>query len=109
MREERRAGRSAAEAARRGIAATAGTVTGAAVVMVAVFGIFATLRLLSMKQVGVGLATAVLIDATLVRAIALPAVVTLLGERRWRVRPAFRAGWKDDRYAPLAAADADGR
>jgi RND superfamily putative drug exporter len=61
-------------------------VTSAAIVMVAVFSLFAMLRLPEMKQLGVGLAAAVLIDATIVRAVALPAVVTLLGERNWRVR-----------------------
>ena len=81
IREARLAGRSPREAAAEGVAATAGTVTGAAVVMVAVFMIFATLRMLEMKQLGVGLAAAILIDATIVRAIALPAAVALLGER----------------------------
>ncbi|HEY2635775.1 MAG TPA: MMPL family transporter, partial [Solirubrobacteraceae bacterium] len=85
IREARAAGRSAREAAAEGVAATAGTVTSAAIVMVAVFAVFATLRLLEFKQFGVGLAAAILIDATLVRGVALPAVVALLGERRWRV------------------------
>ena len=69
-----------------GIGATAGAVTSAAVVMVAVFTLFAMLRLPEMKQLGVGLGAAILIDATLVRGVALPAAVALLGERRWRVR-----------------------
>jgi RND superfamily putative drug exporter len=85
IREARRAGRPARRAAADGVAATAGTVTSAAVVMVAVFAIFGTLRLLEMKQFGVGLAAAVILDATIVRGVALPAVVALLGERRWRV------------------------
>src|SRR5207248_1270940 len=68
---------------RRGIAATAGVVTCAAAVMVAVFAIFATLSSLDLKQAGVGLATAVLIDATLVRAVLLPASMTLLGRWNW--------------------------
>ena len=55
--------------------------TSAAVVMVAVFAIFATLSALEFKQMGVGLAVAVLIDATLVRAVLLPATMKLLGER----------------------------
>jgi RND superfamily putative drug exporter len=71
------------EAVKRGITATAGTVTSAAVVMVAVFSIFATLSILDMKEMGVGLAVAVLIDATIVRAIMLPAAMKLLGERNW--------------------------
>jgi uncharacterized membrane protein YdfJ with MMPL/SSD domain len=51
--------------------------------MVAVFSIFATLSLLMFKQFGVGLAAAILIDATLVRAVLLPATMKLLGERNW--------------------------
>jgi uncharacterized membrane protein YdfJ with MMPL/SSD domain len=85
IREARMAGRDAREAVAEGLSATAGAVTSAAVVMVAVFSVFAALRLPDMKQLGVGLAAAVLIDATIVRALALPAVVALLGERRWRV------------------------
>ncbi|GIK76424.1 MAG: membrane protein [Actinomycetes bacterium] len=87
IREARRAGLAPAEAVREGVAATAGAVTSAAVVMVAVFSLFAMLRLPEMKQLGVGLGAAILIDATIVRGVALPAAVTLLGERRWRVRP----------------------
>jgi len=79
------------EAVRQGILATAGTVTGAAVVMVAVFSIFATLTLVDMKEMGIGLAVAVLLDATLVRAILLPAAMKLLGERNWYLPSAL--GW----------------
>ena len=86
IRESRRAGRPPADAAAEGIAATAGTVTSAAVVMVAIFAVFATLRLLDMKQMGFGLAAAVLLDVTIVRGVALPAAITLLGERGWRCR-----------------------
>jgi RND superfamily putative drug exporter len=105
IREARRAGRSARDAAAEGVAATGGTVTSAALVMVAVFSIFATMQFADNKQLGVGLAAAILLDATIVRGIALPAAVTLLGERRWRVRPARRAarGWDDVRGTPLAA------
>jgi RND superfamily putative drug exporter len=71
------------EAVRHGIKSTAGVVTSAAVVMVAVFAIFGSLRMIEFKQMGVGLAVAVLLDATLVRAVLLPAVMTLLGERNW--------------------------
>ena len=66
-----------------GIKHTAGVVTSAAVVMVAVFSIFGVLSLLMFKQFGVGLATAILIDATIVRAILLPATMKLLGEWNW--------------------------
>ena len=62
--------------------------TSAAVVMVAVFSIFATLSILDMKEMGIGLAVAVLIDATIVRAILLPAAMKLLGERNWYL-PSF--------------------
>jgi uncharacterized membrane protein YdfJ with MMPL/SSD domain len=58
-------------------------VTSAAAVMIAVFSIFATLSMLEFKQMGVGLAVAILIDATLVRAVLLPATMTLLGDRNW--------------------------
>ncbi len=104
IREGRQQGLTPREAAAEGVAATASTVTGAAVVMVAVFSIFATLRLLEMKQLGVGMAAAILVDATIVRAIALPAAVTLLGEKAFRVKAAdatFRPGgavpaWHDE-------------
>jgi RND superfamily putative drug exporter len=66
-----------------GIKSTAGVVTSAAAVMVAVFAIFATLSMLEFKQMGVGLAVAILIDATLVRAVLLPATMKLLGDRNW--------------------------
>jgi uncharacterized membrane protein YdfJ with MMPL/SSD domain len=71
------------EAIERGISSTAGTVTSAAIVMVAVFSIFATLSFIDFKQMGVGLAAAILIDATLVRGVLLPATMKLLGERNW--------------------------
>jgi uncharacterized membrane protein YdfJ with MMPL/SSD domain len=58
-------------------------VTSAAIVMVCVFSIFGTLSLIMMKQFGVGLATAVLIDATIVRAVLLPATMKLLGDWNW--------------------------
>jgi RND superfamily putative drug exporter len=71
------------DAVRQGIVGSAGAVTSAAVVMVAVFAIFGTLTGLEFKQMGVGLAAAVLIDATLVRAVLLPAAMTLLGRWNW--------------------------
>jgi uncharacterized membrane protein YdfJ with MMPL/SSD domain len=71
------------EAVTYGIKRTAGTVTSAAVVMVAVFSLFATLSDLELKMLGVGLATAILIDATIVRAVLLPATMKLLGDRNW--------------------------
>jgi RND superfamily putative drug exporter len=71
------------EAVATGIRRTAGTVTSAAVVMVAVFAIFVTLRTLDIKQMGFGLAAAILIDSTLIRGVLLPAVMKLLGDWNW--------------------------
>jgi anti-anti-sigma factor len=71
------------EAVAHGIKSTAGVVTAAAVVMVGVFGIFATLSMIDFKMMGVGLATAVLIDATIIRAVLLPASMKLLGDWNW--------------------------
>jgi len=71
------------EAVSHGIKSTAGVVSAAALVMVAVFAIFATLSFIDMKQFGVGLAAAVLIDATLVRGVLLPASMKLLGDWNW--------------------------
>ena len=76
-------GLSTKQAVADGIRSTAGTVTAAAAVMVAVFSIFASLPTLDIKQLGVGLAVAVLIDATIIRSVLLPATMTLLGERNW--------------------------
>jgi RND superfamily putative drug exporter len=66
-----------------GIKTTAGVVTAAAIVMVFVFLTFATLSMIQLKEMGVGLAVAVLLDATVVRALLLPAVMKLLGPRNW--------------------------
>jgi uncharacterized membrane protein YdfJ with MMPL/SSD domain len=71
------------DAVAHGIKSTAGVVSSAAIVMVFVFSIFATLSLIFMKQFGVGLATAVLIDATIVRGVLLPATMKILGEWNW--------------------------
>ena len=71
------------EAVSRGIRRTAGTVTSAAIIMVAVFAIFGTLQIIMMKQLGVGLGLAVLIDATIIRGVLLPATMKLLGEWNW--------------------------
>jgi anti-anti-sigma factor len=76
-------GMSTDEAVAHGIRSTAGTVTSAAVVMVFVFAIFATLSALDFKMMGVGLAVAVLIDATIIRAVLLPASMKLLGDWNW--------------------------
>src|SRR5215211_2479403 len=71
------------KAVAHGIKSTAGVVSAAALVMVGVFSIFATLSFIDMKQFGVGLAAAVLIDATLVRGVLLPAAMKLLGDWNW--------------------------
>jgi RND superfamily putative drug exporter len=71
------------EAVERGIRTTASTVTAAAAVMVAVFAIFASLQAIMIKQMGVGLAVAVLLDATVIRGVLLPAAMKLLGDWNW--------------------------
>ncbi len=83
VREAYDRGRTTQDAIRHGIRTTAGTVTSAAIIMVAVFGVFATLSAVEFKQMGVGLAVAILIDATIVRAVLLPAAMTLLGDANW--------------------------
>ena len=65
---------------------SAGVVTGAALIMVAVFSIFVTMPLVELKILGVGMAAAILIDATVIRGVLLPAALSLLGERAWRLR-----------------------
>ena len=79
------------DAVSHGIKSTAGVVTSAAFVMVAVFSIFATLSLVDFKELGVGLAVAVLIDATIVRAVLLPATMKLLGRWNWYLPKSL--GW----------------
>jgi uncharacterized membrane protein YdfJ with MMPL/SSD domain len=83
IREAYDGGMRTEDAIAHGIKTTAGVVTSAAIVMVFVFSIFGTLSLIMMKQFGVGLATAVLIDATIVRAVLLPATMKLLGDWNW--------------------------
>ncbi|MEU5895731.1 MMPL family transporter [Streptomyces venezuelae] len=83
IRESRDRGMDNRSAIHEGIMRTAGAVTGAAVIMVAVFAVFGTLSMQDMQQMGVGLGVAVLLDATVVRMILLPSLMTLLGERNW--------------------------
>src|SRR3954447_14004938 len=102
IRELVQKGESTDEAISNGIKSTAGVVTSAAIVMVAVFSIFGTLSLLLFKQFGVGLATAILTDATIVRGVLLPASMKLLGDWNWympswlqrvpKLRPAYEGG-----------------
>ena len=83
IREAYDRGMKTEDAVAHGIKTTAGVVTSAAIVMVFVFSIFATLSVVMLKQFGVGLATAVLIDATIVRAVLLPSAMKLLGDWNW--------------------------
>jgi uncharacterized membrane protein YdfJ with MMPL/SSD domain len=83
IREAYDRGMSTEEAVTHGIKSTAGVVTSAAIVMVCVFSVFATLQMLIFKQFGVGLAAAILIDATVVRAVLLPASMKVLGDWNW--------------------------
>ena len=83
IRELRQRGATALEAVTGGITSSAGVVTSAAVIMVAVFSIFASLSVIEFKFFGVTMAAAVLIDATIVRGVLLPAGLALLGERAW--------------------------
>ncbi|HZO61439.1 MAG TPA: MMPL family transporter [Gaiellaceae bacterium] len=103
IKELRDGGMSTEDAVANGIKRTAGTVTSAAVVMVAVFAIFITLRTLDIKQMGFGLAAAILIDATLIRGVLLPAAMKLLGDWNW-----YLPGWLQ--WLPhLEGAPDDGR
>ena len=77
------AGERTEDAVRHAITRTAGTITSAAIIMVAVFGLFATVREIDIKQMGFGLAVAVLIDATIIRAVLLPATMKILGDWNW--------------------------
>jgi len=83
VREAYLGGMTTREAVRHGISTTAGTVTSAAIVMVFVFGVFMTLSFLDFKEMGLGLAVAVLIDATIVRGVLLPASMSVLGDWNW--------------------------
>ncbi|GAA3043902.1 MMPL family transporter [Actinokineospora globicatena] len=83
IRERWLAGTSARDAVVSGIGHSAGVVSSAAVIMVVVFSVFVTLTSVENKMLGVGLAVAVAIDATVVRGVLLPAALTLLGERAW--------------------------
>jgi putative drug exporter of the RND superfamily len=98
IRELRLGGASAKDAITGGIARSAGVVTSAAAIMVAVFSIFATLSLIEFKVFGVAMAAAVLIDATVVRGVLLPAGLALIGDRTFKPSGSFRApvpGYKE--------------
>ena len=104
IREDHDRGLPTSQAIGHGIKSTAGVVTSAAIVMVAVFSIFATLTAVVFKQVGVGLAIAVLIDATIVRAVLLPSAMKLLGEWNW-----YMPKWAPHRLQPPTARPAGRR
>jgi RND superfamily putative drug exporter len=86
IREHWTLGSSPREAITEGIASSAGVVTSAALIMVAVFSIFLTLPFIELKVLGIGMAAAVLIDATVVRGVLLPAALSLVGASAWRLR-----------------------
>jgi RND superfamily putative drug exporter len=85
IREAVQRGASTEDAVAHGIKTTAGVVTSAAIVMVAVFSVFVALSYLFFKEFGIGLAAAILIDATIVRGVLLPASMKLLGDLNWWV------------------------
>jgi putative drug exporter of the RND superfamily len=102
--EVRRSGKSSRASIIDGISSSAGVVTSAAAIMVAVFSIFATLGEIEFKLFGVTMAAAILIDATIVRGVLLPAGLSLLGDRAWR-GPArvSRSRSGDTEAVPLSA------
>jgi uncharacterized membrane protein YdfJ with MMPL/SSD domain len=100
VRESYRSGMTTTEAIRHGISTTAGTVTSAAVVMVVVFSVFVTLSFLDFKEMGVGLAAAVLIDATIIRGVLLPASMRVLGDWNW-----YLPSWLE--WIPHVASEGD--
>ena len=83
VREAFDRGMTTEDAVEHGITTTAGVVSSAALVMVGAFAVFALMPILDMKEMGIGLAAAVLIDATIVRAVLLPATMKLLGDWNW--------------------------
>ncbi|WP_406285483.1 MMPL family transporter [Embleya sp. NBC_00896] len=83
IREAAQSGLNTRDAVEKGITGSAGVITSAAIVMVSVFAVFGTLSMMDMKQMGVGLAAAVLIDAIVVRIVILPSLMTLLGTANW--------------------------
>jgi RND superfamily putative drug exporter len=111
IRELWSGGMSSTDAVVCGIGRSAGVVTSAAVIMVAVFSIFATLSGIDVKMLGVGLAAAVLIDATVVRGLILPAALAVLGERAWYLPPwlAWLPGRPEGSARPAGRSVADRR
>jgi uncharacterized membrane protein YdfJ with MMPL/SSD domain len=99
-------GASTEDAVSQAVKSTSGVITSAALVMVGVFAVFATLSMLEFKQMGIGLAAAILIDATIIRGVLLPATMKLLGDRNWWLPRSL--GWlpavhHEPEVAPAAA------
>ena len=90
IKEARDRGLASRAAVARGISVTSGTITSAASIMVVVFAAFVTLQFTFIQQLGLGLAVAVFIDATIVRSILLPASMQLLGDWNWWLPPFLR-------------------
>jgi RND superfamily putative drug exporter len=90
IKEARDRGLGSRAAVARGVSVTAGTITSAASIMVVVFAAFVTLKFVFIQQLGLGLAAAVLIDATIVRSVLLPASMQLLGDLNWWLPPFLR-------------------
>ena len=105
VREAYDRGMTTGEAVEHGISTTAGVVTSAALVMVGVFAVFALMPILDMKEMGIGLAAAVLIDATIIRAVLLPATMKLLGDWNWYL-PRWLE-WLPRLEPPAGRADSD--
>jgi RND superfamily putative drug exporter len=109
VREYARAGHTNEESVALGLEHTAGLITAAALIMIAVFGSFALTQVMVIKELGFGLAVAVFLDATLVRCVLVPATMTLLGRRNWwmpgpldRLVPEIEDG-TSDLYVPGSA------
>ena len=88
IKEARDRGLDSKSAVANGISVTAGTITSAAAIMVVVFSVFVTMKFTMIQQLGLGLAVAVFVDATVIRSILLPAVMRLLGDWNWYL-PSF--------------------
>jgi RND superfamily putative drug exporter len=102
IREAALRGMSARDAVSYGVTRSAGVVTSAAMVMVSVFSVFALLSMVEMKEMGVGLATAVFLDAVIIRVLVLPSLMSLLGNANWwPSRAVERAGEKVSQVGSL--------
>jgi RND superfamily putative drug exporter len=104
IREAHDDGMPTRQAVAHGIQSTAGVVTSAAIIMVGVFAVLGTLSMQDFKQLGVGLAVAILLDATIVRGVLLPSILTLLGDRTWYL-PRWLS-WLPERHRFDEAGDA---